>query len=102
MHLLCCIRSIVSIHSVVSILLSPDIAFEEQEEALAPAGPDEVKVVIATNAAESSITLPDVDDVICFGAKRTSMSSYLLSYDTTLPRTFPPTLNSSNLNITLP
>jgi HrpA-like RNA helicase len=26
-----------------------------------PAGPNEVKVIIATNAAESSITLPDID-----------------------------------------
>lgn len=28
---------------------------------------DEVKIVIATNAAESSVTLPDVDNVICLG-----------------------------------
>ena len=26
-----------------------------------------MKVVVATNAAESSLTLPDVDNVICFG-----------------------------------
>eukprot|EP01041_Mallomonas_annulata_P006112 gene6112-12377_t len=32
--------------------------------------PDEVKVVIATNAAESSITLPDVDVVICLGTHK--------------------------------
>ena len=29
--------------------------------------PDEIKVVIATNSAESSITLPEVDNVICMG-----------------------------------
>ena len=57
-----------------------DIAFEEQEEALAPAGPDEVKIVIATNAAESSITLPDVDDVICLGTHKA------LRYDPTSHR----------------
>ena len=27
----------------------------------------EVKVIIATNAAESSLTLPDVDHVVCLG-----------------------------------
>jgi HrpA-like RNA helicase len=47
-----------------------DIPFEEQEEAFLPCGPDEVKVVIATNAAESSITLPDVDIVICLGTHK--------------------------------
>ena len=47
-----------------------DLPFEEQEAAFNPAGPDEVKVVIATNAAESSITLPDVDCVICLGTHK--------------------------------
>jgi HrpA-like RNA helicase len=47
-----------------------DIPFEEQEAAFQPCGPDEVKVVIATNAAESSITLPDVDCVICLGTHK--------------------------------
>lgn len=28
---------------------------------------NEVKVIIATNAAESSVTLPEVDNVICLG-----------------------------------
>lgn len=44
-----------------------DIPFEEQMQVLDPPAEDEVKVVIATNAAESSITLPDVDNVICLG-----------------------------------
>lgn len=44
-----------------------DIPFEEQESAFAPTPPDKIKIVIATNAAESSITLPDVDIVICLG-----------------------------------
>eukprot|EP00981_Chlorochromonas_danica_P003150 scaffold630_cov188-Ochromonas_danica.AAC.7 len=49
------------------IAIHSDLPFEEQEAALVPAGPDEVKVVVATNAAESSLTLPDVDVVICCG-----------------------------------
>lgn len=44
-----------------------DIPFEEQMEAFKPPIEGEVKVVIATNAAESSVTLPDVDHVICLG-----------------------------------
>lgn len=47
-----------------------DIPFDEQEEAFAPCGPNEVKIVLATNAAESSITLPDVDSVICLGTHK--------------------------------
>lgn len=31
------------------------------------AAENEVRIVIATNAAESSLTLPDVDHVICLG-----------------------------------
>jgi HrpA-like RNA helicase len=44
-----------------------DIPFEEQMEAFVPPRSDEVKVIIATNAAESSVTLPNVDHVICLG-----------------------------------
>lgn len=44
-----------------------DVPFEDQMSAFEPPGPGEVKVVIATNAAESSVTLPDVDHVICLG-----------------------------------
>ena len=44
-----------------------DVPFEEQMAAFEPPGEGEVKVVIATNAAESSVTLPDVDHVICLG-----------------------------------
>ena len=40
---------------------------EEQMAAFEPPGEGEVKVIIATNAAESSLTLPDVDHVICLG-----------------------------------
>jgi len=47
-----------------------DLPFEEQEQAFTPAAPDEVKVVVATNAAESSITLPDCDCVICLGTHK--------------------------------
>jgi HrpA-like RNA helicase len=44
-----------------------DVPFEEQMMAFDSPSADEVKVVIATNAAESSVTLPDVDHVICLG-----------------------------------
>ena len=44
-----------------------DVPFEEQMTAFDSPSADEVKVVIATNAAESSVTLPDVDHVICLG-----------------------------------
>ena len=44
-----------------------DIPFEDQMKVFTALGPDEVKIVIATNAAESSVTLPDVDHVICLG-----------------------------------
>lgn len=53
------------------IVIHGDIPFEEQQLAFIPAGPDEIKIVIATNAAESSITLPDVDTVICMGTHKT-------------------------------
>jgi len=53
---------IVAIHS--------DIPDDEQAEAFVAAGASVVKVVVATNAAESSITLPDVDTVICLGVHK--------------------------------
>lgn len=53
------------------VVIHGDIPFEEQQLAFLPAGPDEIKIVIATNAAESSITLPDVDTVICMGTHKT-------------------------------
>lgn len=44
-----------------------DIPFEDQLEVFKPPEENEVKIVVATNAAESSVTLPDVDNVICLG-----------------------------------
>mmetsp|Transcript_10144 Transcript_10144/g.14653 ORF Transcript_10144/g.14653 Transcript_10144/m.14653 type:complete len:1391 (-) Transcript_10144:2876-7048(-) len=44
-----------------------DIPFEDQMKAFSSAGMDEVKIIIATNAAESSVTIPDVDHIICLG-----------------------------------
>ena len=49
------------------IPIHSDIPFEDQMNAFDIAQRNEVKVIVATNAAESSITLPDVDNVICFG-----------------------------------
>jgi ATP-dependent RNA helicase DHX29 len=47
-----------------------DVPFEEQMAAFDKPAADEIKVIIGTNAAESSITLPDVDHVICLGLQK--------------------------------
>lgn len=59
----------ISIQNVVikMFVIHSDVPLEEQEEAFLPISPNEIKVVLATNAAESSITIPDVDFVICLG-----------------------------------
>jgi HrpA-like RNA helicase len=44
-----------------------DIPFEDQMSVFGECDDDEVKIIVATNAAESSVTLPDVDHVICLG-----------------------------------
>jgi HrpA-like RNA helicase len=54
----------------VCIPIHSDIPFEDQLAAFKPVAPGKVKVVVATNAAESSITLPDVDHVICLGTHK--------------------------------
>jgi HrpA-like RNA helicase len=43
------------------------IPFEDQMLVFDDTLPNEVRIVIATNAAESSVTLPAVDSVICLG-----------------------------------
>jgi HrpA-like RNA helicase len=71
-------NDIVSITDIIDLIRAPgitftclpihsDIPFEDQMGAFEETKPDEVKIVIATNAAESSVTLPDVDNVICLG-----------------------------------
>jgi len=52
------------------IAIHGSIPYEEQLEAWSDMSEDVVKVIVATNSAESSITLPDVDNVICLGTKR--------------------------------
>ena len=47
-----------------------DVPFEEQMAAFDTPAADEIKIIIGTNAAESSITLPDVDHVICLGLQK--------------------------------
>jgi HrpA-like RNA helicase len=44
-----------------------DIPLEEQLAVFDALGKDERRIIIATNAAESSVTLPEVDNVICLG-----------------------------------
>lgn len=54
------------------IPLYSELSDEDQELAFKPANASkfEIKIVIATNIAESSITLPDVDTVICLGTHK--------------------------------
>jgi HrpA-like RNA helicase len=52
------------------VAIHSDIPFEEQELALMPPAPDKIKVIVATNAAESSVTLPNLDVVICLGTHK--------------------------------
>lgn len=52
------------------VFVHSEIPMEDQELAFEPAAADEIKVIVATNAAESSITLPDVDTVICLGTHK--------------------------------
>ena len=46
------------------------IPFEEQTLVFEACIPGSMKVVLATNAAESSLTIPDVDTVICLGTHK--------------------------------
>jgi len=48
-------------------VIHSDIPLEEQEAAFLPVNSNEIKIILATNAAESSITIPDADYVICLG-----------------------------------
>jgi HrpA-like RNA helicase len=50
--------------------LHSDLPLEDQALAVFGQTEDEVRVIIATNAAESSITLPDCDHVICTGLQK--------------------------------
>jgi HrpA-like RNA helicase len=49
------------------IAIHSDVPFEEQMTAFDALNTGEIKIIVATNAAESSLTLPDVDHVICTG-----------------------------------
>ena len=69
-----CIESIyVAGINYICYPIHSDIPFEDQMEAFKEPQRDEVKVIIATNAAESSVTLPNVDHVICLGLCRQIM-----------------------------
>jgi HrpA-like RNA helicase len=60
-------ENIVSSMNYKCVPIHSDIPFDDQMQAFDSAQKNEVKVILATNAAESSITLPDVDNVICLG-----------------------------------
>lgn len=73
----------INIDSVKTQILAvhSDIPHEQQLLAFLPTQPDETKIVIATNAAESSVTIPDVDHVICLGTSK--MLTYSARHHTT-------------------
>ncbi|KNC96237.1 uncharacterized protein SPPG_08391 [Spizellomyces punctatus DAOM BR117] len=48
-------------------IVHSEVPFEEQVDIFSSVPDDKIKVVLATNAAESSITIPDVDVLICLG-----------------------------------
>ena len=52
------------------IHIHSQVPFEAQMNAFEPSKKGEYKVILATNAAESSLTLPDVDNVICLGTHK--------------------------------
>lgn len=52
------------------VCIHSQIPVEEQENLFLPTPSDQVKVIVATNSAESSITIPDVDLVICLGSEK--------------------------------
>ena len=52
--------------------LHSQIPVEDQPRIFLPPSSHAIKVVIATNAGESSITIPDIDCVICFGLNHES------------------------------
>jgi HrpA-like RNA helicase len=56
--------------SFLCLPIHSDIPYEDQLLAFQPVQPGVTKIVIATNAAESGITLPDVDVVIDFGMSK--------------------------------
>ena len=68
----CVIMIIIILLDSKTLLLAvhSDVPHEQQLLAFQPTQPDEVKIVIATNAAESSVTIPDVDHVICLGTSK--------------------------------
>jgi superfamily II DNA/RNA helicase len=53
---------------LITVPIHSDIPFEDQMKAYDKIQPHQLKIVVATNAAESALTLPDVDHVICLGA----------------------------------
>lgn len=52
------------------LAIHSDLLLDDQMKALEPAPAGVIKVVLATNAAESSLTIPDADHVICLGSHK--------------------------------
>eukprot|EP00760_Papus_ankaliazontas_P023504 PhM_4_TR205/c0_g1_i1/m.95642/K18408/TDRD9; ATP-dependent RNA helicase TDRD9 len=69
----CCFDELSKAKSICSLrmhVLHSIVSHEEQQAVIAPCGPDECKVILSTNIAETSITIPDVKLVIDLGMAR--------------------------------
>lgn len=55
-------------NSLCRCCIHSEIPFEDQRKAFEPALHNKIKIIIANNSAVSSVTFPDVDNVIDLGA----------------------------------
>jgi HrpA-like RNA helicase len=63
----------------ICVPIHSEVPFEEQQEALdTNISPNTIKVILATNAAESSVTFPNVDHVICTGLAKSIQANSVL------------------------
>lgn len=59
-----------TMHGIAVVVIHGELDLDEQMHALETANPKLRRIVIATNAAESSLTVPDCDNVICLGIRK--------------------------------
>ena len=54
----------------ILVPIHSEVPYDEQKVAMTVTPPDKIKIIVATNSAESSITVPDCDTVICLGTHK--------------------------------